>query len=139
MSRTLRGRLALARMNYVSYVGHMTHFGRHVMELRKARQATDRAFSLRQVAGRIGLEPSYLSKVERGGTPPPSEQAILRLAADLGEDPNVLLASAGKVSAELQQIILRRPQLFAEFLQTLKNAPDDAVYRVLREVRDGEW
>ena len=117
----------------------MTHFGRHILELRKARRATDRAFSLRQVAARIGVEPSYLSKVERGETAPPSEQATLRLAAELGEDPDVLLALAGKVSTELQQIILKRPRLFADLLRQLKTAPDHAILRVVREVRDGEW
>ena len=117
----------------------MTHFGQHIMVVRKARQETDRVFSLRQVAARVGLEPSYLSKVERGETPPPSEQAILRLAVELDEDPDVLLALAGKVSTELQQIILKRPRLFAELLRQLKTAPDAAVLRVVREVRDGEW
>lgn len=38
-------------------------------------------FSLRQVASRIGVEPAYLSKVERGLVPPPSEGTLLRLAA----------------------------------------------------------
>jgi len=46
---------------------------------------------------------------------------------------------AGKVSLELQEIIRRRPQLFAELLRQLRLAPDDALLRIVREVRDGDW
>jgi transcriptional regulator with XRE-family HTH domain len=88
---------------------------------------------------RIGVEPSYLSKVERGETPPPSEAKIRLIAQELGEDADVLLAMAGKVSTELQAIIRKRPQLFAELIRQLKDMPDHAVLRLVREVRDGKW
>lgn len=117
----------------------MSEFGAYLRKTREARRETDAAFSVRQVAGRIGVQPSYLSKVERGEQPPPSEQTILALARELDEDPDVLLALAGKVSRELQLIIQRRPKLFAELIRQLKDAPDHAVLRLVREVRDGEW
>ena len=94
---------------------------------------------MRQLAGRIGIEPSYLSKIERGEQPPPSEQTIAALAHELGEDADVLLALAGKVSSDLQAAIRKRPKLFAQLIRELRNAPDHAVLRVVREVRDGEW
>ena len=96
-------------------------------------------FSLRQVAGRVGLEPAYLSKIERGETPPPSEATIVRLAQELNQDADVLLAMAGKVSAELQAVIRKRPQLFAALIKELKRAPDHALLRLVREIRDGKW
>lgn len=114
-------------------------FGSYVRERREARYAEDPAGSLRRVAQRIGVEPSYLSKVERGLVPPPSEAKIVRLAAELGEDPDVLLALAGKVSTDLQEAIRRRPQLFAEVIRQLKDQPDHALLRLVREVRDGTW
>ncbi len=114
-------------------------FGATVRELREARQAGDRSFSLRQLAQRIGVEPSYLSKVERGETPPPSEAKILLLARELGEDPDLLLALAGKVSSDLQAVIRRRAALFAALIRELKDLPDQAVLRLVREVRDGDW
>ena len=94
---------------------------------------------MRQVARRVGIEPAYLSKIERGEVAPPSEATTVRLAKELGEDPDVMLALAGKVSADLQAIIRRRPRLFAELLRQMKEAPDEAVLRVVREVRDGNW
>ena len=115
------------------------HFGDHVRQIREGLAAGDRRYSLRQVAMRIGVEPAYLSKVERNEVPPPSEATIARLGAELGEDVDLMLALAGKVSKELRDIITARPQLFAELLRQLRNAPAHAILRIVREVRDGEW
>ena len=111
-------------------------FGEYIREHREALKSQDRRFSVRQVAQRIGVEPAYLSKIERGDVAPPSEAKIRALAEELGEDPDVLLAMAGKVSSDLQEIIRKRPQLFAQLLRSLKDEPDHAVLRIVREVRD---
>ena len=112
---------------------------KYVRTAREKRLSQDRSFSVRQVAQRIGVEPSYLSKIERDQVAPPSEATITRLAQELGEDPDLLLAMAGKVSSDLQHIILHRPQLFADLLRQLKDAPDHAIQSVAREIRDGDW
>ena len=96
-------------------------------------------FSLRQVAGRVGFQPTYLSKIERGIEPPPSEETIKRLAHELDIQPDVLLAMAGKISSDLRDVICRRPELFSELIRSLKTMPDKAVLRLVREVRDGDW
>ena len=114
-------------------------FGDYVRQRRETLRTTDRSFSVRQVAARIGVEPSYLSKVERGQEPPPSEQTVAALARELSEDPDVLLALAGKVSSDLMEIIRSRPQLFSQLIRQLKDMPDHAVLRLVREVRDGNW
>jgi transcriptional regulator with XRE-family HTH domain len=116
-----------------------TAFGSYVREKREALRETDREYSVRKVAARIGVEPSYLSKIERGDQPPPSEAKITALAEVLGEDPDLLLAMAGKVSSDLQEAIRKRPLLFAQLIRQLKDAPDRAVLRLVREVRDGKW
>jgi len=46
---------------------------------------------------------------------------------------------AGKVSADLQLVIRKRPELFAQVIRDLARLPDHAVLRVVREVRDGGW
>ncbi|MDH3458815.1 MAG: helix-turn-helix domain-containing protein [Gemmatimonadota bacterium] len=117
----------------------MSAFGAYVRDCRERLKAGDATFSVRQVAGRIGVEPSFLSKVERGETPPPSEEKVKALASELGEDPDVLLALAGKVSSDLQEAIRKRPELFAAVIRELKNMPDHAVLGIVREVRDGKW
>ena len=117
----------------------MSDFGDYVRQRREELRAGDARYSLRRVAASIGVEPSYLSKVERGDQPPPSEETVVALARELGEDPDVLLALAGKVSSDLQRIIRKRPKLFAELIRQLKDMPDHAVLRLVREVRDGNW
>ena len=119
--------------------GEQVAFGDYVRSVRERRRRDDPAFSVRQVARRVDVEPAYLSKIERGQTPPPSERTIRRLAEELGEDADVLLAMAGKVSRELQEIVRRRPRLFADLLRQLRTAPDHALLRITRDVRDGKW
>lgn len=114
-------------------------FGPFIRQARESIHTEDKAFSLRQVAARVGIEPAYLSKIERGVFPPPSEDVIVKLADALKEDRDVLLALAGKLSSDLQQIIMQRPRLFADLLRQLKQAPDHAILRVVREVKDGHW
>jgi transcriptional regulator with XRE-family HTH domain len=114
-------------------------FGDFIRQRREEKRAADPDFSLRRVAASVGIEPSYLSKIERGEQPPPSEETIVALARELDVDPDVLLALAGKVSKELQAIIRKRPALFAQLIRQLKNMPDHAVLRLVREVRDGNW
>jgi len=116
-----------------------TVFGDYIREKREKQKKKDSSFSLRQVAYRIGVEPSYLSKVERGEQPPPSEEKIKALAEELNENPDVLLAMAGKVSTDLQEIIKQRPELFSQLIKELKDLPDYAVLKIVREVRDGDW
>ena len=120
------------------YIVHMTH-GQYIRERREALRKQDRRYSLRQVAQRISVEPAYLSKIERDEVAPPSEAKILALAEDLGEDPDILLALAGKVSTDLLDIIRKRPRLFADLLRELKEMPDHAILRIARDVRDGDW
>jgi transcriptional regulator with XRE-family HTH domain len=117
----------------------MTSIGELVRTRREELRENDRRYSVRQVAERVGIEPSYLSKIERDLVPPPGEEALVRLAQDLGMDPDTLLALAGKVSSDLQATIRKRPVLFAELIRELRDLPDHAVLRIVREVRDGEW
>ena len=106
---------------------------------REELRRTDASYSVRQVAFRIGIQPAYLSSVERGLQSPPSEEKIRLLARELDEDPDVLLAMAGKVSTDLLDAIRKRPKLFARLIRELKNQPDRTIDRMTRQVRDGDW
>jgi HTH-type transcriptional regulator, competence development regulator len=114
-------------------------FGGYVRKRREELLKTSREYTVRKVAAKIDVQPSYISKVEREEVAPPSEATIVRLAEAIHEDPDVLLALAGKVSADLRQVILKRPKLFADLIRQLKDAPDHALLRVVGEVRDGQW
>jgi len=49
---------------------------------------------LRELAARLSIDPSYLSKIERHALPPPRPKRIRELASALHVDPNELLAAA---------------------------------------------
>ena len=114
-------------------------FGEFLRERRMTRAAKSRAFSVRQLAHRVGIEPSYLSKIERGEQPPPGEETIRRIATELGEDPDVLLALAGKVSSDLVKIIRERPTVVGELLRSIRRVSAKHVAEMSRQVRDGKW
>lgn len=118
----------------------MKPIGDILRERREELYQSDRSYSLRQVAKQIGVSAPFLSQVERNESRSlPSEETLIRWAEVLDLDPDVVLALAGKVSSDLQAVILKRPALFAQLLRELKDLPDHAVLRVVREVRDGEW
>jgi|GEM_PF-732334 len=124
----------------VYYKVHMKNtFGEHIRRKRESLLKQSSEFSLRQVAQRIGVEPSYLSKLERGEQTSLSEQKIVALANELGEDPDELLAMSGKISQDIQEIIRQKPKLFGELIRGLEEFPDHALLRVIREVNEGEW
>jgi len=118
---------------------HGPLFGEHVRFLRMRLAGDDSSFSLRKLASRCEVTPAYLSRVERGEVAPPGEETQIKLANELGEDPDVMLAMGGKISSDLRSIILARPKLVAELIRAIKSMPDHAVLRVVREVSDGEW
>jgi len=114
-------------------------FGEFIRAKRESLKSNDKRFSVRQVAQRVSLEPAYLSKIERDEVAPPSERKIVAIAEELNEDPDLLLAMAGKVSSDLLDAIKERPQLFGDLIRELKSQPEHAILRLVREVRDGDW
>ncbi|MQY72258.1 MAG: helix-turn-helix domain-containing protein, partial [Dehalococcoidia bacterium] len=71
-------------------------FGARVRELRILAGLTQR-----ELAEKIGVDFSYLSKIENGVLPPPSEKVILRLAEALNADKDELITLAGRIPADI--------------------------------------
>ena len=63
--------------------------------IREARQA--RGISLRQLASQVGIHYAHLSKIENGKDQI-SRKALIRIAEDLGIDPDLMLGEAGHQS-----------------------------------------
>ena len=88
-------------------------------------------FGLREMAKKIGLSPTYLSKIERDEFPPPSEKKVKIIANIIGCDVDELLALAGRVASDVTDIIKRQPEL-ASFLRENKMSSEQ-ITRVLHE------
>jgi transcriptional regulator with XRE-family HTH domain len=114
-------------------------FGEFVRRSRLEKQAVDPAFSVRQVARRVGIEPSYLSKIERGQEAPPGEGTVRRIAEELGQDVDEVLALAGKVPADLVAIIHERPAAVAELLRSVRRVSAKRVGEISKQIREGKW
>lgn len=95
----------------VECITHM-NFGPFIRESREAR-----AITLRGLARLLEIEPAYLSKIERGIFPPPSEALILKIAAHLAEDPDRLLALAGKIPSDIKDMIIQSEGQLAKKLR----------------------
>jgi transcriptional regulator with XRE-family HTH domain len=78
-------------------------FGTKLRDLRKAAGLT-----LRELAESVGVNFSYLSKIENGVLPPPSERVVSRLAQVLNYDKDELLALAGIIPADIAEILKDR-------------------------------
>jgi len=105
-------------------------------ELRRRRKAA--GLSLRELARKVDMQPAYLSKVETGQTSA-SEKLVGRMASALGEDPDAMALCAAQITDSLYDIVARHPDAFADLIRNLKKAPKNAILRLVREVRDGEW
>jgi transcriptional regulator with XRE-family HTH domain len=93
-------------------------FGQRIRLLRRERGLTQR-----QLAAAVGLDFTYLSKVENDRGEPPGEETVRKLADVLAVDVEDLLALAGKVPAELKTRALKDVE-FARFLRRLPAASD---------------
>lgn len=75
-------------------------FGKRLRELRKAK-----GMSQRYLADQVGVDFTYISKVETNALPPPSEKTILAMAQALDVDADELLVLAGKIPSDLAKCI----------------------------------
>ncbi len=79
-----------------------------------------REIGLREMAKKIGVSPTYLSKVERDDFAPPAEDKVKLIAEILGLDADELLALANKVASDLAAIIKEQPREMASLLRTIR-------------------
>ena len=71
--------------------------------LRAARK--DRQFSQRRVASEVGIDHTYLSKIEAGTIPPPSSETISKLAGAVRLEPDDLFFAADRVPPDVLVLV----------------------------------
>jgi len=62
----------------------------------------------RQLADKVNVDFSYLSKIENGVVPPPSENVISKLAGVLNIDKDELMILAGRIPCDIAQMLRNR-------------------------------
>ena len=95
-------------------------FGDYIRSKRENLRQEDPAYSIRKVAGRIGVHHSYLSKIERGELASLSEKRMAALADELGVDFELLMAMNGKIPEEVRRLVFNAPEDFLDMLKQFK-------------------
>ncbi|OFV81033.1 MAG: hypothetical protein A2W26_08970 [Acidobacteria bacterium RBG_16_64_8] len=104
-------------------------FGAEIHELRK-----NKALTLRELAKRVGVSPSYLSKIENErGDYRPREDTIRSLADALGSDPEQLILLADKIPGDTRTAIAGNPAAQA-FLRNAAGFTDKDWRNALRVI-----
>lgn len=105
---------------------------RHTFGSRVRSMRSERGIGLREFARRLGISPTYLSKIERDEMPPPASDKIVAIAQLLDANPDELLASAGKLAIDVREILLRCPAEYAELIRVLRVATRDQIAAITR-------
>jgi transcriptional regulator with XRE-family HTH domain len=110
----------------------MPTFGERLRELRRAKN-----ISQRDLASRIDVDFTYLSKIENDRMPPPSAKAIAALARELGADADELSILAGKIPSDLVDVLTSDPSAVKMFRSLTGNPRLRGDWeRLLREQTD---
>jgi transcriptional regulator with XRE-family HTH domain len=82
------------------------------------RKRSEKELGLRETAAKIGISPTYLSRIETmDEKTPPAEDVIRKLATLLGDDFDELMQIAGRVPEDVERVIKADPTMPA-FLRT---------------------
>ncbi len=110
------------------------NFGSRIRQLRIAK-----GVSLRDFAEMIGINFTYLSKIENGKVEPPSEDKIRMIAQELGEDVEEMLGLAGKFSSEKMRRVVEKEPNVGRLLRRIqsRNLTSEQIRRML-EIASGK-
>jgi transcriptional regulator with XRE-family HTH domain len=106
----------------------MKNFGETIRDLRVAQD-----LGLREMAGKVGISPAYLSRIERGKEKPPRPEVIKAFAKALAADPDVLFRLSSSTDPEVVDFLHEQPEAM-NLLRYLKDArfTGDEVSQLLR-------
>lgn len=90
--------------------------------LRKRRR--ERGYTLDQLARRIPMSASNLSRLELGSQGPPADEVIERIAVALDTDPGELLQAAGRIGdgQSFEQVVVERLDAMGGDLREVRKA-----------------
>lgn len=109
----------------------MATVGQRIRELRKSRNLTQR-----ELADRVGINFTYLSRVENDrldDDQTPREETLQRIAKALDADPDELLLLARRIPDSYRERILSQPGVFRKLL----NLSDSALHELMARMDDG--
>lgn len=94
-------------------------FGQRLRQLR-----LENHINQRDLAATVGIDFTYLSKIENERMPPPAADTIVKIARALQASTDELLLLAHKVPRDIQPVITRSPALPA-FLRSISDLSEE--------------
>ncbi len=102
--------------------------------LRERRLA--KGYSLRKFAELVDVSPTYLSLVEKNKVEkPPTAERVKRMAELLGENPDEMIALAGRVPGDLSEIIQSQPTQMPELLREASGLTSEQLKKLTDQAR----
>ncbi|MCL2931343.1 MAG: helix-turn-helix domain-containing protein [Trichodesmium sp. MAG_R03] len=93
--------------------------------IRKARK--DKGYSQRELAKHLGVDFTYLSKLENDHADyAPKEEVIRRLAKNLNLNPEELIFLAGRIPQQYEEILKQNPREMLVLFQRMQENPEFA-------------
>lgn len=114
----------------------MTTVGKRIREIRKARNLTQR-----QLAERVGINFTYLSRVENDrldDDQTPREETLQKIADALETDADELLLLARRIPDAFRERILSKPGIFRRILTLSDQALEDMLDEVAEASSAGD-
>ena len=114
----------------------MTTVGKRIREIRKARNLTQR-----QLAEKVGINFTYLSRVENDrldDDQTPREDTLQKIAEALETDADELLLLARRIPDAFRDRILSKPGIFRRILTLSDQALEELLDDVSQEPSSGE-
>lgn len=90
-------------------------FGQTLKEIRRKKGVTQR-----ELAAAVGVDFSYISKIENDRMPPPAADTIVKICEMLDVPPDNLLAMTGKMPTQIKEAISENPAA-QQFLREAQN------------------
>jgi HTH-type transcriptional regulator, competence development regulator len=79
----------------------------------------DKGVNQRDLADQVGVDFSYISKIENDRLPPPSAETIIKICRALEVPEEVLLSNSKKISADMSQAMSASPSAI-KFMNQVK-------------------
>lgn len=104
-------------------------FGQTIQRLRREHDLTQR-----ELATELGIDFTYLSKLENDRGERPSEKVVRQLASRFGVDPEELLALAGRLPDQLGERA-KDDLTFARLLRRLPSMSDPELEKIYKQAK----
>ncbi|MCL2926761.1 MAG: helix-turn-helix transcriptional regulator [Trichodesmium sp. St16_bin4-tuft] len=108
-------------------------FGKLIRKVRK-----DKGYSQRELAKHLGVDFTYLSKLENDRADyAPKEEVIRGLAKNLNLNPEELIFLAGRIPQQYEEVLKQNPREMQVLFQRMKENPEFA-YEISQTARENK-